>query len=202
METVHIRRPARILVVEDERLIAKEFVIQLERMGHVVPAVTDKGEEVLDLVTAHDIDLVLLDIALAGNVDGIAVGHALAQADVAHLYLTAYADQATLDRARLTTPFGYITKPFQERELFASIEIALYKHAVERERERMRQRLLAAEREVEDLQDLLPMCAWCKQIRDDQGYWQKVEHYLGRRGTTVTHGLCPRCALEIGGKRP
>ena len=117
--------------------------------------------------------------------DGIeAAGNIKKRFDISVLYLTAYSDQETLDRAKITTPFGYLIKPFSERELHSTIEIALYKQKMDKE--------------VKILRGMLPICADCKSIRDDKGYWNHLEVYMSRNSEIkFTHGLCPICAKKL-----
>ncbi len=125
--------PARILVVEDDRVVARDIQQQLTRVGHTVVGVTAYGEEAVALAIELRPDLVLMDIRLEGAIDGI--GAAQQIRDRVHLpviYLTAYADDQTVSRASLTEPFGYLLKPFEDSQLRTTIEMALYKHAAER----------------------------------------------------------------------
>ena len=119
----------RILIVEDEHLVALDLQVRLKHMGHQ-PDVAYSGEEAVEKAAKDNFDLVLMDIKLKGALDGIEAARTIRQAaDVPIIYLTAYADNHTLDRARYTEPYGYILTPFQERELKAAIERALRRHA-------------------------------------------------------------------------
>jgi signal transduction histidine kinase/DNA-binding response OmpR family regulator len=123
---------ARILVVEDEHLVALDIQLRVERMGHR-PVVTYSAEDALKVAADTKLDLVLMDIKLKGNLDGIDAARQLrALYDLPIIYLTAYADNRTLERARQTEPYGYVLKPFQERELKAAIDIALEKHGADK----------------------------------------------------------------------
>jgi PAS domain S-box-containing protein len=125
--------PSRILIVEDDRVVARDIQLQLTRIGHTVVAVTARGEEVLPLAIQTRPHLVLMDIKLEGPTDGIDA--ALQIRDVCKIpvvYLTAYADDQTLRRAGVTEPFGYLLKPFEDAQLRTAIEMALYKHTAER----------------------------------------------------------------------
>ncbi len=122
----------RILVVEDETIVAMGIEHHLEDLGYVVAGVASSGELALTLAQQIQPDLVLMDIQLQDEMDGIEAARQLhARFNIPVVYLTAHADQLTLDRAKITGPFGYITKPFQERDLHTTIEIALYKHQME-----------------------------------------------------------------------
>jgi PAS domain S-box-containing protein len=123
----------RILVVEDESVVAKDIQWSLKSLGYTICGWASSGEEALEKVEALKPDLVLMDIVLKGGVDGVeAAEHIRTNFDIPVVYLTAYADEHTLQRAKVTEPFGYILKPFEERELHTTIEVALYKHKTER----------------------------------------------------------------------
>jgi CheY-like chemotaxis protein len=124
--------PAQILVVEDENIIATNIRLELTGMGYEVPAIASSGEEALQLVAETQPDLVLMDIVLKGNMDGIEVSEEIRdQYDIPVVFLTAYADDPTLRRAKITEPYGYLLKPYEEKELQTTIEIALHKHKTE-----------------------------------------------------------------------
>jgi PAS domain S-box-containing protein len=124
--------PIQILVAEDESIVAHNLQHRLQNLGYMVPAAVHTGEEAIDYVAALRPDLVLMDIRLAGELDGVtAAGHIRSQFDIPVIYLTAYADEETLQRAKVTEPYGYILKPFDLRNLQITIEMALYKHKME-----------------------------------------------------------------------
>lgn len=125
---------ARILIVEDEGIIAQDIQATLEKLGYEVPAIAVVGEEAI--VKAIDLkpDLVLMDIALWGGMDGVtAAGQIREHLDIPVIFLTAHSDSATLQRAKVTGPYGYIVKPLVERDLRIGVEMALHKHAMERQ---------------------------------------------------------------------
>ena len=123
---------AQILVVEDESIVAKDIQHRLSALGYHIPAVASSGEEALKKAEETRPDLVLMDIRLKGAMDGVAAASELRRRfNIPVVYLTAYADTHTLQRAKITEPFGYILKPFEERELYTCIEVALYKHQME-----------------------------------------------------------------------
>jgi len=123
---------ARILVVEDEHIVAKDIATRLARRGYEVLSIVGSAEEAIEQAGAHRPDLVLMDIMLKGEMDGIAAADRIRELhDIPVVYLTAYADEKTLQRAKITDAFGYILKPFEERELYITIEMATYKHTIE-----------------------------------------------------------------------
>lgn len=124
---------SRILVVEDEALIAEEIQDRLTRMKFQVVGIEDSGPKAIE--TAHRLrpDLVLMDIRLKGHMDGIDTAAEIRKrVNVPVVYMTAHSDPATLQRAKLTAPFGYILKPIHERELEITIEMAMHRHSLER----------------------------------------------------------------------
>lgn len=124
---------ARVLIVEDEAIIAKDLQWRLEQLGYTVPFIASKGEDAINKVGENNVDLVLMDIMLMGDMDGIeAAGHIHDKTDIPVIYLTAYADEDILERAKITEPFGYMIKPVGNRELQSTIEMALYKHEMDR----------------------------------------------------------------------
>ena len=123
---------ASILIVEDEIIIARELEVRLLGLGYEVAGIASSAGEAMALAEQTQPHLVLMDIVLKGEMDGIEAAGAISlRWEIPIIYLTAYADQATLQRAQITEPYGYIIKPFSERELHANIEIALYKHRSE-----------------------------------------------------------------------
>jgi len=124
---------AQILIVEDESIVAIDIQHRLKSLGYAVSGVASSGEEALKKVEETRPDLVLMDILLEGAMDGVAAAeHIRARFNIPVVYLTAYADETTLQRAKVTEPYGYILKPFEERELHTTIVVALYKHEMER----------------------------------------------------------------------
>lgn len=121
-----------ILIVEDDKIIAMELRARLLRWGFSVPAAAATGEEAIAATLRHQPSLVLMDIWLQGPIDGILAAEKIHETlDTPIIYVTANADESTLERAKRTEPYGYVLKPFEELELRTTIEIALYKHAVE-----------------------------------------------------------------------
>jgi PAS domain S-box-containing protein len=122
-----------ILIVEDESIVAFNLQQRLSHMGYHVPDVAVSGVETLALVAQCRPDLILMDIHIEGAMDGIDVAARIHESHpVPVIYLTAYSEDATLERARKTRPYGYLIKPFSERELHATIQMALERHTVEK----------------------------------------------------------------------
>lgn len=125
--------PANLLVVEDELIVAESIREKLEGLGYRVTSIATNVEEALSAIEAEAPELVLVDIKLPGEQDGVDLAARLkSEHALPVVYLTAYSDTPLLLRARETTPFGYILKPFREHELRSTIEMALHKHELER----------------------------------------------------------------------
>ena len=122
----------KILVVEDESIVAMDIKHRAESLGYTVTGITPSGEEAIQKVSEELPDLVLMDIVLKGEMDGVEAAQRIRDSyDIPVVYLTAYSDERTLKRAKVTEPFGYIIKPFEDRELHSAVEVALYKHKME-----------------------------------------------------------------------
>lgn len=123
-----------VLVVEDESIVSKDIQHSLKKLGYNVVGAAATGENAIALATEHRPDIVLMDIMLKGDMNGIeAAGEIRKQLGIPVIYLTAYADEGTLSKAKVTEPYAYIIKPFKEIDLHTSIEMALYKHGKEKE---------------------------------------------------------------------
>jgi PAS domain S-box-containing protein len=142
---------ARILVVEDEAIVARDMVRQLERFGYHVVADTPRGEEAVELAAKLRPDLVLMDIQLAGWLDGIDAAQAIRRnSSVPVVFLTAFATETVLQRAKQASPFGYLVKPFDPQQLETAVEIALHQHDIESSLRESREELAAILRTATD----------------------------------------------------
>ena len=144
-------RKKQILIVEDERIVAADIKMSVEKLGFEVAATANSGEEAIQKALELKPDLVLMDVVLEGRMDGIKAASIIrASCKIPIIYLTAYSDDKTLQRAKITEPFGYIIKPFQDRELHSIIEIALYKHRMERKLAENEERLSTILKSIND----------------------------------------------------
>ncbi|MDR3574330.1 MAG: diguanylate cyclase [Anaerolineaceae bacterium] len=124
---------SRILIVEDDGIIGRHIQNILQKLGYQVLGAISTGEKAIEISSEEHPDLVLMDINLEGELDGVeAAGQIYGRFEIPVIYLTAFADNDTLQRAKITDPFGYILKPFEERNLFSTIEMALRKHELEK----------------------------------------------------------------------
>lgn len=118
-----------IFIVEDESIVAKDIQNSLLKLGYNVVGIANNGNDAIERVVELAPDLVLMDIMIKGNLTGIEASEKIKeQINVPVIFLTAYADEGTLSRAKITEPYGYILKPFKEIDLHSNIEMAIYKH--------------------------------------------------------------------------
>jgi AmiR/NasT family two-component response regulator len=123
---------ANILIVEDESIIAMDIKNILEMKGFNIVGIAYSGKESIKLVKQHNPDIVLMDIILEGEIDGITAAEEIkSRYDTPIIYLTAHSDEKTLNRAKATEPYGYILKPVNENEMYSTLVTALYKHELE-----------------------------------------------------------------------
>jgi len=135
----------RIMIVEDESIVAMGIKHKLEELGYNVIGVVATGEKAVETALKIEPDLILMDIVLKGDMDGIDAAQKIHnQLDIPIIYITAYSDEEVLKRARITEPYGYILKPFKKSEVNANIQMAIYKHACDNKKsEIIRKRVLA-----------------------------------------------------------
>lgn len=122
----------KILIVEDEMIIAEDMADALTQLGYEVTAIVPSGHDAIEKAATTNPDIVLMDINLQGEIDGVdAASQIRSSQQIPVVFLTAYADQNTIERAKATEPYGYLLKPFQDRELKTTIEIAIQRHKAE-----------------------------------------------------------------------
>lgn len=118
-----------IFIVEDESIVAKDIQNSLTKLGYTVVGIANNGNDAIERITELSPDLVLMDIMIKGDLTGIDVSEKIREkVNVPVIFLTAYADEGTLAKAKITEPYGYILKPFKEIDLHSTIEMAVYKH--------------------------------------------------------------------------
>ena len=187
----------RILVVEDELIIAKGIEKRLKLLGYAVTDTVPSGEEAVAKAQETLPDLILMDINLQGGMDGITAADQIrSQVDIPVIFLTAYADSATLARAKISEPFGYIVKPFQDITLTSAIEMALYKHRMESRLRRSEQRLSTTLKSIGDgviATDRNGAVSFVNTVAENLTGWRH-EEAVGRYLQEIF------CCLEQGGR--
>lgn len=123
-----------VLVVEDESIVSKDIQHSLKKLGYNVVGSSPTGEKAIELAGTENPDIVLMDIMLKGEMNGIEAAQQIKERfSIPVIFLTAYADESTLSKAKITEPYGYVLKPFKEIDLHTTIEMAIYKHGKEQE---------------------------------------------------------------------
>ncbi|MCU0589553.1 MAG: response regulator [Syntrophobacteraceae bacterium] len=191
--------PSRIMIVEDEAIVAMEIEERLTAMGYRLAAVTASGEEAITLAERERPDLLLMDIRLQGAMDGIQTAREIrARLQTPVIFVTAYSEDSTLERAKLAEPYGYIIKPFDDRELKSAIEIALYKHEAEKKIRRLNRlydvlsQVNQSVVRIRTREELLP--AICRLMVEKGGFglaWIGWLHFEGSRLEPLAHFARP-----------
>ena len=188
----------QILIVEDDPTIAQDLKCKLESLDYEVARITHYAEEAVILAESLRPDLVLMDIQLAGKMDGIQAAEQIRKLRVPLVYVSGYCDGPVLERAQLTEPYGYILKPYRTADLRISVEMSLQRHQAEQERERLLKRFQDVLASIKTLTGRLSICCYCKKIRDEAGDWPDVETYVMKHShASFTHGMCPECFTRV-----
>jgi len=189
--------PAHILIVDDLPRNLQVLALLLDKAGYRVSMAMD-GAQALAMVAEEAPDLVLLDVMMPGT-DGLEVIRRLkaleAHRDIPVIFLTARAELEDLEEGFRLGAVDYVTKPFRGGELLARVATHVsLKRALERERQ-LRRSLEESLAQVKTLTGLLPICARCKKVRDDNGYWNQIETFIeAHSDVDFTHGICPECS--------
>ncbi len=190
----------KILIVEDEKIIALDLQRRLERFGYSVVGMASDGHEAVTLAKEREPDIILMDIMLAGAMDGIeAAGQIKARYGIPVIFLTAYTDEKTLERAKEVEPFGYILKPFKERELYTTIDIALYKNSIDRKLRKQERLFSAILHSINDgivATDTELKVSFMNPVAEDITGWREAAAQ-GRHASTVLSLIDPRSQREL-----
>ncbi len=190
----------KILIVDDIPENISALAIALESEGFDLKTAAS-GEEALQMAENYLPDLILLDIRMTG-MDGFETCRTLkksdATKDIPVIFLTVSKESEDIDRGFTCGGVDYISKPFRQEEVCARVRTHLYLRALLKQKERLIVELQGALAEVKTLSGLLPICSYCKKIRDDKGYWNQIETYIRQRSEAeFTHSICPNCAKML-----
>jgi CheY-like chemotaxis protein len=194
---------ARILVVEDEIVVANQIQRELGRMGYHVCSLATSGREAITIAESERPDLVIMDIMLSEKMDGIETArHISSRYQIPVIYLSAYSDDDIVQRAKATEPFGYLIKPFRSKELQLNVEMALHKHRMEMQRDVLVRDIRDNVEQIDSLGKLLPACMYCKNVQYTDASWKKIEEYVyDHLNVKLSHGICPSCTNKFQPKK-
>jgi two-component system, response regulator PdtaR len=196
---------SEVMVVEDEVVVSLQLEERLKSMGYTIVGCAGTGEESISMAKDLNPDVILTDIVMPGEIDGIDAAEIIRkELDIPVIYLTAWADEEYISRAKYTEPFGYIVKPFNEYEIRAMIEVALHRKGIERSKqgtEIVQKKNVAKETDAAHqhlLESILPVCSYCKKIRDEHNRWNEIDTYFHERcNVKFTHSICPDCTMIL-----
>lgn len=188
-------KSSKIMIVEDSNELQDKIKLKLSKNGFDVVNVVASGNDAIRRALCSCPDLILMDIMLEGKMDGIETAKKInKKIDVPIIFLTAYSDEDFIKRAEKLAPYGYILKPFRERDLIISIKMAIAKHKEE----------LKKHEKIKDefyhifSTKTIPICAKCKCIRDVEGHWHQVEDYFRLTSNiSFSHSICPICFEDL-----
>lgn len=188
-----------ILIVEDEDTVAFQIKLIVEKLGYKVLNIVKSGEDAIEFIKETTPDVILMDIQLDGEINGIEATEAINEIkEIPVIYVTIHSDRDIVEKAKNTRPYNYVIKPVKERELEIVIDIALYTYEASKKQKELIQTLERAIEEIKTLRGFIPICASCKKIRNDDGFWQKIEQYLSENtDAQFSHSLCPDCARKL-----
>ncbi|BBO66645.1 transcriptional regulator [Desulfosarcina alkanivorans] len=193
-----IDKTIKILVAEDDYLISEDIIRGLKMQGYANIIEAVDGEDAYEKTCSVHPDIVLMDIMMP-RLDGIAAAQKIqACCPTPIVILTAYESSDFVIKARAAGVSAFLTKPPRQDDLERAIVIAMARHADLMELRRLNQALELALVEIKRLQGILPICAKCKKIRDDKGYWQQIEAYISDHSEAeFSHSICPDCARQL-----
>lgn len=186
--------PIRVLIADDESLISDVIQERLEEAGYVVAGRAGNGVQAIERTESLRPDVVLMDIRMP-VMDGLeAMKTILEICPVPIILLTAYDEARFIEEASDSGAAGFLVKPSSAREIDRAITIGRARFKDIMELRKVNKELREALQQVKSLSGLLPICAWCKKIRTDQGYWQSVESFIMEHSDArFSHGMCPDC---------
>ncbi|MBU0674312.1 MAG: response regulator [Proteobacteria bacterium] len=198
------REEIRVLVTEDDFFIKKVIITNLEHRGYQVAGSASNGKEAVALVHELKPDIVIMDLQMP-VMDGLEATRLIQeQCPTPVIVLTAYETMDLVSQATDAGASAYLVKPSKPDEIDRTITVALARHhdlmkiqELYRQVEAQRAELQLALTELKTLRGIIPICMYCKQIRDDEGYWNQVEKYITEHSQAkFSHGICPTCFEE------
>lgn len=186
--------PVKVLIAEDDYLVSREITRLLKEAGYIVAGEAATGKEALAMVKEKAPDVVIMDIQMP-EMDGLeATRQIQEQCPVPVIILSAHETMELVDLAGRAGAAAYLTKPPKSAEIDRAITIAMARHDDLVELRRLNRELEKALDDIKILQGILPICAHCKKIRDEEGVWNQLEDYIyAHSEAQFSHGICPEC---------
>ncbi len=193
-----MQKETHVLIVEDDPMVGEMIEGLLEDIGYTVAGKAIDGLQAIEMTQSLQPDVVLMDIKMP-NMDGIeATRHIYESCPTPVVVLTAHETPALVEGASAAGVGAYLVKPSNTREMERAIAIAIARFDDLMELRRLNAKLQDALAQAKTLSGLLPICASCKKIRDDEGYWSQLEIYIQEHfDIQFSHGLCPECANKL-----
>lgn len=190
----------KALVVEDDYFVCEEIKSILYKIGCEIVAEASNGEDAVSMVCEINPDVVIMDIQMP-KMNGIEATRLIQEkCSTPVIIMTAYETDEILSEASEAGVSAYLTKPPRASDLERAIIVAMARHYDLLKIINLNEELKAALKEIKTLQGMLPICARCKKVRDDSGFWHKIEKYIEERSDAkFTHGVCPDCEKELYG---
>lgn len=186
--------PVRVLVAEDNKVVSLMIQNSLDKLGHELAGVAESGREAVRMALSLEPDVILMDIEMP-ELNGLdATWEIQHRKSVPVVVLTAYEDDKLIEKAGQVGVSAYLLKPPRTKEIERAIIMAMARHDDLMECWRLNRELEKAVAEIKTLRGILPLCSFCKRIRDAKGEWQKVDVYISRNSeAAVSHSVCPDC---------
>jgi AmiR/NasT family two-component response regulator len=199
------QKPIRVLVAEDDFMVSKAITQILNDIGCEQVGLASNGEEAVEMTRSLQPDVILMDIMMP-KLDGLQAARQIQEnSPTPIVILTAYDSQELVNEASKSCASAFLIKPPEAFEIEKAVTIAMARHNDLMELRRMNKELQIRKEELEKalaeintLRGILPICAHCKKIRDDKGYWNQIESYIHEHSEAqFSHGICPDCAKEL-----
>ena len=184
----------RVIVAEDDYFVWETISFALEEIGYELIATARDGEEAIKIAEKTAADVILMDIEMP-KLDGLEAAKAIQdKCPIPIVVLTAYESAELVEKASKVGVSAYLTKPPNPKRIERAITIAMARHNDLMALRQSNAKLERALEEIKTLQGILPMCSYCKDIRNDEGFWECVETYLSKHSDALlSHTLCPKC---------
>lgn len=188
----------QVLIAEDDALVSDVIQNQVEKIGYLIAGRVSDGKQAVEMTKLLNPDIILMDIVMP-ELDGLEATRLIQeQCPTPVVLLTAHDNMELVIQASQAGAGAYLVKPTNSREIERTIAIAIARFSDLTELRRLNTELHQALDEIKTLRGMLPICASCKKIRDEEGYWHEVEIYIEEHSqATFTHGICQECCKKL-----